>query len=69
MTFSAINDILKPRGILVLGWNDIEDLRPVPLDNIMALKKLKRYYFKPLEATKYRCRGEGRHTYNFYIKH
>lgn len=66
-TFSSIYDILKTSGILIFGWNDIEDLIPVPLNKIEALKKLNPYYFKPLKTDSFKCKT-GEHTYNFYIK-
>lgn len=67
-TFSAIYDILKPNGILILGWNNLDDLRPMALNKIKALSQLKKFYFKPLKTDSFRCKGKGHHTYNFYIK-
>ncbi len=61
--FNAIYDILKLNGVFILGWND--DI--VPLKKIEGLKKLKPYYFKPLDGTEFCCIN-GNHTYNFYIK-
>ena len=61
--FNAIYEILKPGGVFILGWND--DI--VPLNKIEGLKKLKPYYFKPLDGTEFCC-VNGNHTYNFYIK-
>lgn len=62
-TFTAIYDILKPQGIFILGWND--DI--VPFKKIKSLNKLKKYYFKPLKTTQFKCIN-GNHNYNFYIK-
>jgi len=61
--FNEIYDILKPGGIFILGWND--DI--VPLKKIEGLKKLKPYFFKPLDGDEFCC-VNGNHTYNFYIK-
>jgi SAM-dependent methyltransferase len=66
-TFNSIYEILKPGGILVLGWNDVPDLTPIPLEEIKSLKKLDPFYFKPLKAAKFKAKT-GEHTYNFYIK-
>lgn len=61
--FNAVYDILKPGGIFILGFNDA----PVPLDSIDGLNKLKKYYFKPLKGSCFKC-VNGNHTYRFYIK-
>ncbi len=66
-TFQGIFDILKPKGILVFGWNDIPDLVPVPLNEIVALRKFEPYYFKPLKGFKFKS-NSGEHTYSFYLK-
>lgn len=65
--FSAIYDVLDINGILILGWNDVEDLTPMPLENVQSLKKFKPLHFKPLKTSSYKC-STGEHTYNFYIK-
>jgi len=66
-TFNGIYDILKPGGIFIFGWNNIEDLTPVPLKKIKALNKFKPLNFKPLKGKSFKCLN-GEHTYNFYIK-
>lgn len=67
-TFTSLYQIMKPGGILVLGWNDLDDLTPVKINKIKALKSFEKYFFKPLQASQFRCIGEGRHTYNFFRK-
>lgn len=58
---------MKKGGILVFGWNDNEDTKPVPLKQIRALKKFNPYYFKPLGGTAFKATANN-HVYNFYIK-
>lgn len=65
--FASIYEMLKPGGLFVFGWNDTEDLTPLPLDKIKSLKQFKPYYFPPLKSTSFKCRT-GEHTYNFYLK-
>lgn len=67
-TFNALYDIMRPGSVMVIGWNDLEDLTPIKLSKVKALKKFKKYYFKPLKTTQFRCIGDGRHTYSFFIK-
>lgn len=64
---NGIYNVLKNKGIFVFGYNDTEDLTPIPLDKIAALKKFKPYYFPPLKNTSFMA-NTGRHTYNFYKK-
>jgi len=66
-TFASIHKILKPGGLFILGWNDVEDLTPVLLKNIEALKKFKPFIFPPLKTEQFKCET-GEHTYNFYTK-
>lgn len=66
-TFNAIYDIMAPGALFILGWNDIKDLTPVPLDQIEALKKLTPFVFPPLKSSQFKA-NTGEHTYNFYIK-
>jgi len=66
-TFNSIFEILKPNGLFILGWNDVEDLTPVPLEKIEALKKFKTFTFPPLKTSRFKCEN-GEHTYNFYNK-
>ncbi len=65
--FSHIYEILKPGGLFIFGWNDIEDLKPIAPEKIRALKKFQPFYFPPLKTSSFKCRT-GEHTYNFYLK-
>jgi SAM-dependent methyltransferase len=62
-TFNAFYEVLKPGGILILGWND--DV--VPLKKIEGLNKLKPLTLKPFDDNQTKCIN-GTHFYNFYIK-
>src|SRR4030042_1340090 len=65
--FAAIHTIPSPRGVFVLGWNDMEDLIPVPLDEVQSLKRFTPYLFEPLNGTAFKC-STFKHTYNFYAR-
>ncbi|MBS3168715.1 methyltransferase domain-containing protein [Candidatus Woesearchaeota archaeon] len=67
-SFNGVFKVLKNEGIFILGWNDLKDLTPIPLNELESLKKFKKYYFKPLKTSEYTCPGEGRHTYSFFKK-
>ncbi|MCK5416610.1 class I SAM-dependent methyltransferase [Candidatus Parcubacteria bacterium] len=63
----AIYNIMRPEGLFILGWNDVKELTPVPLLDIKALQKFKKYTFKPLKSSDFKCTN-GEHTYSFFIK-
>lgn len=62
-----IHNIMRPGGILVIGWNNFEDIEVIKPKNIKAIKKFKPYTLKPLKSSAFEC-VNGFHTYNFYIK-
>ena len=66
-TFSEIADILKPGGLLVVGWNNFKDKKIKKPNEIKALHALKPYKIKPLKGSKFKC-SNGEHVYNFYTK-
>ena len=65
--FSGIYKIMKPGGLLVVGWNDFEDIKVFKPRKISALNKFKPFYFKPLKAKEFHC-ANGEHRYSFYVK-
>jgi SAM-dependent methyltransferase len=65
--FAAVHAVLASGGIFVLGWNDTEDLVPVPLDQVQSLKLFRPYFFEPLSGTSFKC-STCAHTYNFYVR-
>jgi SAM-dependent methyltransferase len=66
--FRACFDLLRGNGVLVLGWNDIEELCPFPLHHSKSLALFKPLYFPPLKTDVYVTDTAYRHTYNFYVK-
>jgi SAM-dependent methyltransferase len=67
-TFAKCFDLLREGGILVLGWNDIPERRPIALEECKALNKFKPFIFPPLSSSKYLTSTENKHTFSFYIK-
>jgi len=66
-TIAGIIEILKPNGILVIGWNNFKDIPVINPDSIKTLRGLKPFVFPPLKTDKFEC-VNGNHTYNFYSK-
>lgn len=66
-TINAIYYLLKPGHIFIMGWNDVKDLTPVPLEEIEALKRFEKHTFPSLKTNTFKCIN-GEHTYSFFIK-
>jgi hypothetical protein len=64
--FEACFNSLRDGGILMVGWNDVEEHRPVALDECKSLQLFYRFEFPPLDAAVYVTGTPYRHTYNFY---
>lgn len=60
---------LKPKGILMIGWNDHPQHRPnPPITEIKSLKLLSPYIFPLLNSSAHRCQRSLNHVFNFYQK-
>ena len=66
--FRACCDCLREGGVLVVGWDDIEERRPFLLQECQSLRALKPFFFPPLGAAEYLTDTPYRHTFTFYFK-
>jgi SAM-dependent methyltransferase len=66
--FSNCFECLRPEGIFILGWNDIPERKPFPLEECQSLAKFKPYIFTPLSSSQYLTTSPRRLTLNFYSK-
>lgn len=66
--FTACHTLLRPGGDFILGWNDVPEHRPVPLEQIQSLKLFQPRVFPPLQTERYRTDTPMRHTFDFYVK-
>ncbi|MGL5875417.1 MAG: class I SAM-dependent methyltransferase [Xenococcaceae cyanobacterium] len=66
--FSQCHQTLDRGGVLVLGWNDTDEILPFPLEKCESLQKFQPYFFAPLSTAKYLTTSNNRHTYSFYQK-
>ncbi|MGE5297506.1 MAG: class I SAM-dependent methyltransferase [Solirubrobacterales bacterium] len=64
---AAIHTVLKPGGIFVLGWNNLPELTPVPLDQIRALREFRPCFLEPLNGASFLC-SIYEHTFNIYTR-
>jgi hypothetical protein len=67
--FDACFDSLSTGGVLLIGWNDIEERRPFgDLSDCKSLQRFAPFNFPPLHTAAYLTNTSYRHTYNFYLK-
>jgi hypothetical protein len=64
----ACHDCLRAGGVLVIGWDDIEERRPFAVEECDSLRRFRRFPFPPLGTDRYVTDTAYRHTYNFYAK-
>jgi thymidylate kinase len=66
--FQACHKCLRHGGVLVVGWDDIEEKRPFPLQDCQSLRAFDPFVFPPLGTAEYLTDTSFRHTYTFYSK-
>lgn len=65
---SGIFTILKPGGVMVVGWDDVPDRSPFPLYDVAALKRFERWTFPPYGDSQRRIPGEYNKIYDFFAR-
>jgi len=66
--FRACHDCLREGGVLLIGWDDIEERCPFRLEQCRSLRTLKPFQFPPLGVSECVTDTPYRHTYTFYVK-
>jgi len=66
--FQACFDCLREGGVLVIGWDDIDERRPFRLEECGSLGQLKPFPFPPLATARYVTDTPFRHTFDFHVK-
>jgi SAM-dependent methyltransferase len=67
--FQQCYDCLRNQGVLMLGWNDVPEHRPFPLESVRSLSQFARLEDSPFGTWRYAAPTLTRHTYDFYTKH
>lgn len=68
LAFEQCYRCLRTNGEFVLGWDDIPEKTPIPLDNINSLKAFRRNISSCLQTWRYLTDTAYKHTFDFYIK-
>lgn len=65
LAFRECYTALRPGGYLLVGWDDIPERTPVPMEEITSLEAFERIEFPPLGTSRYLTDTSYRHTYDF----
>jgi SAM-dependent methyltransferase len=68
--FAGCYQSLRKGGVLVIGWDDVPEKKPFPLETCESLNQFQPYYFPPLSTALYVNLNDesDKHKYNFYVK-
>jgi hypothetical protein len=65
-TMALCRSLLRPGGWLVIGWNDVDDLRPFHVDDLEELRRFEPTPLPPFPTARYPTFSPARHTFDFY---
>jgi SAM-dependent methyltransferase len=66
-TFDQLARALRPGGLLIVGWNDVDGHRPArPVPEMAAGAGLDPTPLPPLAEPRHSTSGDARHTFDFY---
>lgn len=63
---AACAAVLRPGGWLVIGWNDVDDLRTVRLEDLASLGDFEPGVLPSFSAARHPTFSPARHTFDFY---
>jgi len=67
-SLGACERALRAGGVLVLGWNDVAEKRPLAPEDSRSLGRLRPWVFPPLGAARHATATRNRHTFSFYAR-
>ena len=65
-TLAAFATCLRPRGHLILGWNDMNGHRFLSLEGILSLARFRPFTMPSIGKSEIRVDNDWRHIYRFY---
>lgn len=66
--FAAVYSCLRPGGELLVGWNDMPERKPFPLEQAAAIRSFEPFVFPPLATHRFETGSRFRHVFDFYRK-
>jgi SAM-dependent methyltransferase len=65
-TFADCFEILRPGGLLILGWSTREDVMPHPPDTLQSIQTFEHFVLPPFTAWRHPTFGHWRMVIDFY---
>jgi SAM-dependent methyltransferase len=66
--FQACHTALRSGGVLLIGWNDVPERRPFPIDECQSLAQFQPFVFPPLGVSRHLTNTPYRHVFDFHVK-
>lgn len=66
--FNGCFEILRPGGLFVHGWINLEDGRPFELESLESIRRFRPYALPPFPAARYPTFGHWGQTFDFYTR-
>lgn len=66
--FLACHRCLRDDGVLVVGWDAVDERCPFSLGDCASLRQFSPFTFAPLGMSEYQTDTPYRHTYTFFVK-
>jgi SAM-dependent methyltransferase len=67
-SLAACVETLREGGVLVLGWNDVAEKRPLVPEEARSLQPLRPWPFPPLGTARHQTATANRHTFSFFVR-
>jgi SAM-dependent methyltransferase len=67
LAFASCREVLRPEGVLVLGWDDVPEHRPFDPTELEEFRRFSPWVFPPLNAARHVV-DANRHVYDFLMK-
>ncbi len=65
---NQVFECLRAGGILIVGWNDMEPWRPVPLEGLAGFQRFTPFALAPFPCPVYHTLSPLRHVFNCYVR-
>ena len=66
--FQACHTALRSGGVLLVGWNDVSERRPFPIEKCKSLAQFQPFVFPPFGAARYETDTAYRHIFDFHVR-
>jgi hypothetical protein len=65
-SLAVCHELLRPGGVLMLGWNDVKERKPELVTESIRLRQFSPWVFPPFGSARFLTPTANRHTFSFY---